>query len=515
MVFTDLTEPGEIFNSIEQNDRLALGKSFRPFDESDSLATERFVGDFVKLMPTEIVDIIFTCCEPEDNFKLRNVSKTWNNYLTRPGLLNQMERKINASGGQYLSDSDVIWAERRTFEERVRNRCALVNGRACSFELIQHHPDCAVFFLYCSGTLISWWDDIQKIYVRWLYKNDTEWHKLESDDPDDVFYDVRLTSNHILAYTDRGQVYCWNSSTLDLLAKFWLTTIPEMMFDGPDDFEEFEMDAMDQPKYIDASSNTIVLRSGHGWYLYALVTKTLTIAYPALYKHRSFFTRKEIRVEQSGYIYVSYGLSIVDVFKINDTSTSIDFVHRIDLESLSNQQLASLAVNRDREAVERLNDSIEVVVVFNHQCFLKTYVHMSDSSGPALRLVFELRDGVIVYHHSILHKGHLPNWIIYYPQWHQTFSVDEFQPGRSFDLYQIHDKKFRFVSVGQEKERSNDELKASLPADMTEEKVGVFRRHVLLIAGDSDFVVVTPGEADFTQVWRFSGLDKSRPAAES
>lgn len=525
-------ESKKVVQSIKQESRIALLESFRPSNASPLDADGRFVGDLVQLMPAEVVDIILAYFEPEDIFKLRNISKTWNNYLTQPGFLNHFNLKIFSGSGQHLLDSESIQSESRTFEDRVRNLCALSHGRACKFEHIRHSNDSRDDIIYCSGTIVSWWEESFNIYVQWLYKNDAEWHKLESDYREN-FRSVKLTSKYILAYTQCGQVYCWDISTLHLLVTFWATAVPELI-NGPtkrwrlDDLHTSQMRMMDKPSHIDASSNTIVvlisLRKG---YLYSLDTKSLTVVHPALHRHSFDYNFEKTRVDQSGYIYLPINdmhcEQYVDVFKINDTSTSIDFVNCIDLQAIGKQQIASLAGDRDGGLVAGPNDIYNVVVIWNHEYLC--HVHIGPIMGTRIHLISELKDGLMKYHHLIREEQYFDlSRSIYYPKIRRTFHFNDENRRMPYCLYQAHDETFRPVIAGKSKIRSLGKILKSRPAKLTLEEAEVLRwlehhhcnggAYESAIAGDSNFVVVTPGGAEFTMVWKFYGPDESRLAAE-
>lgn len=344
------TTLAEHAHAAEQQDLLAIldvsGQDFCPsaLPDPPSLSPDiSFVGDLVQIFPPEVVDIIFTNCRPQDVFSLRNVSKTWNSYLSRPEFLQRMDHQMYANGGQYLLDSDTVENERRSFEDCVRHRCALSNGRACMFEHIQNEDEQEGGLQFCSGTLLQWTPGASKIYVKRLYENYPEiWDDVL--DEGDRFSQVRLTSRYVLACNRTGEFICWDREESEVIARFLLTSM------SPISGEQGEILGYEErsitPIWIGASSCTIVMITWHGWHLYSLATNILTEVGKLVGYEEVDSREVDWTLDESGFLYFcgcgNTGGRFIDVFKINETSSAIDFVSRIHLYTLLLRQLDSV-----------------------------------------------------------------------------------------------------------------------------------------------------------------------------
>lgn len=299
------------FHAFDLRDRQvvldALVEVFRPSDFrhlSSRLFPESFVGDFVQILPPEISDIIFSHLEPQSLYRLRNVSTLWNAYLSRPEFLRTMDLRMYSTSSPYVIDVDSEYVETASFEDKVRNRAALLNGRSHSFGLIRHKAGNLSTLAYCLGNLLNY--SGPRIYVMQLYREGSGWHGLVGDDLES-FTIVQATPRFIIATTQLGVVYCWNIRSLDQVAKF---RIPAMPFE------------------VEASHDTIVLFCPDSWFLYSLQHQRLCRIDRPFDVHSGMSVG---HVENNGFI---YGLAIegtIDTYKINESRTSLDFCHSVNI----------------------------------------------------------------------------------------------------------------------------------------------------------------------------------------
>lgn len=168
------------------------------------------------------------------------------------------ERSLYTPAGRYRSYSDGIYTKNTSFEHRVRNRCALLNGFAYSFERVRKNFDPNRRTVdFDSGTLVEWQRGESAIHVMRLYRNDAKWDRLMGDNAENFLF-ARVKSGYILAITKQRLVYCWRATTLERLAKYGVSY---------------------DPIVIDASLTTIIANYvvGHGrnlMQLYTLETET-------------------------------------------------------------------------------------------------------------------------------------------------------------------------------------------------------------------------------------------------
>lgn len=426
------------------------GKPSRSLDLQDS-HIGRYVGDLLQILPAEIVDIIFAYCEPQDIFRLRNVSSTWNSYLAQPVFIQRMAMKMHAYVEQYRLNCDKISAESTSFEDCVRNRRALLNGHAHNFEHFEHIRSANHYgddMLLNSGILLEWYSLWSTIYVKRLFGNDTSWHTLQDEDLVD-FICVNLTEKYIVAATVELRVYCWDAASFERVAVFRLSSMPFA---------------------IHASSNTILMY-GQGVRQMCSID-TGRIAEAEIEPEDGDADDREIdiyrcRVEQSGFLYIcrleeeeALFEDYFDIYKINETTMDIDFWGKIDVYRLGCLQFDQLTSAGELVACrDEVKDVFNVVLVLDHKC----YFTMSQCSGlmPDIVpcLIFDLKDGIATYYHTIYPRA---DWdlqkLIYYPESHRAFNyqcntVESDPPG----LYQIFEDTYRPVTSGQYKTLALDD----------------------------------------------------------
>lgn len=161
---------------------------------------------------------------------------------------------------------------------------------------------------------------------------------------------------------------------------------------------------------------------------------------------------------------------------------------------------------------------INVVVVQNYKCLLRFQPRKVNRE-----LVFEMKDGIAMYHHTLWHEKDYSNTKIYYPQMHMAFDI-QYDPFTHIPmgLYQISGnlKAYRPVLPGESK------IYDSLPDTDTihMEDFTCQERDDIIWAKDPDkyeqggpvtrcdgnFIVWMLGR--ITKVWRFSGTAETLSA---
>lgn len=528
----------------------SLVQVFRPSDFrhlAKKLFPKSFVGDFVTLLPPELTDVIFSHLPPEDFYRLRHVSSLWNAYLSRPEFLHAMNGLMFGRNGRYEVDQDCHWQRERSFRERVRNRCALLNGRAFDFEVIKHHAGVRSHISYANGTLVNYLDS--RICVNRLYrKENKEWVTLVGDDLES-FESVQVSGEYIISITRMGTVYCWSTETLDRVARF---KVPGSPFEA------------------DSCRETIILLCPGSWFFYHLPTGTLS-------RHPSSLNLDEdddeslqihmAHVESSGHIYtVSLDgaittfelehdpsgrttLSRIGVQNVNNllrqpvvqrTTTPDDFLTDADHQSSSSSSaLYHHHHHHHRDHFDPHHDSGEVepavnniVIVWNHGSL---YASPISITGAPTR-IYTLQAGVVRYAHTIATATVRPQELIFFPTLRRSFDLlCQHDRGMPLGLFQICRDAWRPVLVAPGEAGAGDQnmmmrrggvgpaedSSLSLDDESGEgeregERGGRVTREVedtawamryedssCLWTGDANFLIGSHWHAGFTRIWRF------------
>ncbi|CCG80558.1 F-box domain protein [Taphrina deformans PYCC 5710] len=489
-----------VASEMDQRHRLldALIETFRPSDYRHvvkKLYPDRFVGDMMTLLPTELIDIILNHLEPQYIYTLRNVSSIWNNYLSSTELMQTMYECFYGSNGRYILDKDNPHSPHKTLHQRVRNRCAMRNGQARSFDLICHAVPGHSLLSYSHGTLVNWSDNA--IFVTRLADPEHDWHLLRGQDFE-VFRVVSATPDYIIALTKSRKIYCWSTDDLELVAQF---KVPS------------------EPYELSASKDTLVIFDVTAWYFYHVPTKTLS--------HHGidwFDTERDtvhtVHVERTGFIYTVHQDGTIKTLRLSDDGTTVDRVstQNVNLLLLSASPASTdVDAQFDKEADgEEEGGALNIIVVWNHATL---YASPITIAGAPTR-VYALWRGTLTYHHTIQNENTRPNELICVPELRVAYDlVCEHGRGMPLGLYRVVNDNWSPVSPDHcrpDQSRLRARLSGGSPQGRPEREAGpvvqpledtswalAYEDPHSLWTGDANYLICSQFPAAFTRIWKF------------
>lgn len=373
----------------------ALLEVFRPSDYryfGKLLCPGRFVGDSIQILPFELVVMIFGYLEPRDIFLLRSVSTIWNVFLSQTSFMNEMDSIMFAPDLLNPVDSCNL-KSLRSFEDRARCLCAIRNGTPYSFELISDPNNDPARAFYCSGILLLWLEP--QILVKRLYTEDSEWSGLFGDEME-VFQEVEINMNHILALSFDGMVYCWNVTSLKQQAKFKIPPLTDV--------------------HLLSNSTTILLNDERRWYIYSLRNTSLSIqpvdwsmisSQPQVWK---------IFVDEDGLVSAIRLDDMLLIYRVDELGTSLSLVKEINLWSEVERTL--VAAGQDRS----LTQSARMKVIFGHECVWASEQDRWQGDKSEHSCIFELRTGSLkLQYHKVMQERLQQGKAIFYPMATRSF----------------------------------------------------------------------------------------------
>lgn len=437
-MITDLSDLSKQFKDLDLRNRHdvldALIASFRPSDYrhlASKLFPERFVGDFVSLLPAEVSDMIFSYLEPQELFRFKNVSSVWNAYLARPGFLQAMDILMYHNSGGFALDPESEFNKKASFYEKVRNRCALLRGEACSFNVFKHPAGTISQLAYSHGVLVNYADS--RIWVKRLLQEAEAWESLVGDDLE-AFDVVQVTARFIIAITRMSVVYCWDAHSLNRLAKFRL---PELPFEA------------------EASRDCIVLFCNDSWYLYDMDKHRLS-RHPTPQGPDLEYTMGH--VEPDGHVYTVRVDGTITTFKIDETKTKVvrlssqnvnDILRQSEAAEDAETEDVAFLTDADQQAIGISNTNYRpppnIVVVWNHGSLYSSPITIKGAPTK----IYTLSQGQLHLSHTFQHDALKPSELTFFPTLHRAFDlICQHDRGMPLGMYQIHNDSWRPVTPG-------------------------------------------------------------------